>query len=82
MIRKSCPPAYVCNDCTHPVVPIRELQETLFGRSAEDMHDERVWRRYVNESAPMKPDQFRQIIAHAWMQGWLGLGRPKRFGLR
>lgn len=64
--------AYVCKDCTHPVVSIRELQETLFGRSAEDMHDERVWRRYVNESAQMKPDQFRQIIANAWMNGWLG----------
>ncbi len=63
---------YVCKDCTHPVVPIRELQERLFGRSAEDMHDERLWRRYVNESAPMKPDQFRQIIANAWMNGWLG----------
>lgn len=62
---------YVCSGCTHPAVSIGALLERLFAKSAGDRHDEKIWRRYANEAHPMKPDQFRQIVANAWTLGWL-----------
>ncbi len=63
---------YVCSGCTRPAVSIGDLLEKLFAKSAEDSHDERIWRRYANERLPMKPDLFRQIVANALAEGWLG----------
>ncbi len=64
---------YVCAGCKHP----RVTSEDLFGQlglaaDSEDFSD-RTWRRYINNAdQPMPVDQFRRVIANAYMVGWLG----------
>lgn len=52
---------------------MREFSIALFGKNAdgEPIRDERVIRRFMNAAAPMQSDDFRRVIASAWLQRWI-----------
>lgn len=66
---------YVCGGCKHPHVTSEDLFRQLGLATERESFCDRTWRRYINANQPMPVDQFRRVIANAYVGGWLGPGQ-------
>lgn len=64
---------YPCDTCSAPGVPIGEFLFALFGTTQfdEPLKGERALRKWMNSKAPMHADDFRRVLAQAFVHGWL-----------
>ncbi|WP_153954688.1 hypothetical protein [Cupriavidus necator] len=64
---------YPCDRCSAPGVPIGDFLFAVFGTSEVDepLKGERALRKWMNSEAPMHADDFRRVLAHAFVHGWL-----------
>lgn len=64
---------YPCTGCPTPGVPMREFSQSLFGSvtNSDPENDERVLRRWINGGS-MSTDDYRSVLANAWIHRWLG----------
>ncbi|CAB1369323.1 hypothetical protein [Denitratisoma oestradiolicum] len=63
---------YVCDRCKQPRVTSEHLFRQLGLAADKEDFSDRTWRRYINADQPMPVDQFRRVIANAYVVGWLG----------
>lgn len=63
---------YVCDGCKHPRVTNEMFIQKLGLAAKKEDFSERTWRRYVNAEQPMPVDQYRRVVANAFVEGWLG----------
>lgn len=63
---------YPCAGCEDPTVPMAEFSRTLFSavRDSDKEDDKRVLRRWIRGGA-MNGNDYRSVVANAWMCGWL-----------
>lgn len=74
-----------CRRCVHPSISNHSFSAALFGQDSPgteaklDKYDKdalltkkkRILRRLINSEAPMQSDDFRRVIANAWLHGWI-----------
>ncbi len=67
---------YPCVGCADPAVPMAAFSRALFGvvRDSDKEDDERVLRRWIQGGA-MSPNDYRSVVANAWMSGWLSMSQ-------
>lgn len=67
------PGAYPCDTCSAPGVPMGEFLCVLFGTTPfdEPLKGERALRKWMSSTAPMHADDFRRVLARAFVHGWL-----------
>ena len=64
---------YVCDKCKHPPINTELLITKLGLTERKKDFSVRSWQRYINDEKQMPVDQFRRVVAHAHLEGWLGL---------
>lgn len=76
---------YPCPKCKNPGISMFEFSAALFGKGEANTEakldkeekdrllekSKRIIRRFVNDSAPMQPGDFKRAIANAWANDWL-----------
>lgn len=74
-----------CQRCEHPGISNYEFSAALFGQDEPGTKahltklekdellkkNKRVIRRLINSEAPMQPDEFRRVLANAWLHRWI-----------
>lgn len=63
---------YVCGGCKTPQVTAIQLLERLLDKDSDGKQVHKTFRRYLNGEVGMMPNTLRKLVAHAFLEDWLG----------